>query len=60
MVKYSDYYVAFLDVLGFSDQVSRAKSKKELGEISNYYNQVNRLFDTFSAISQKRDIFGRN
>jgi len=48
-VKYSDYYVAFLDVLGFSDLISKSKDREHLKTISGYYTQVKRAFQTLDS-----------
>ncbi len=54
-VQYSDYYVVFLDALGFSEKIM-TPNKDNLKKISDYFTVVNESLKELKEIESKSDI----
>lgn len=54
-IDYSDYYVAFLDVLGFKNLVN-SKKPEDKQKINDYFNLIKEITDDLKKIQSKKDI----
>ncbi len=54
-IEYSDYYVVFLDVLGFKDLVL-SKKKGDKDKIEKYFGLINSITNILKKIESKKDI----
>lgn len=54
-IEYSDYYVAFLDILGFKNLV-KSKKEEDKEKINRYFSLINEITQYLKQIQQKKDI----
>ena len=57
-ISYTDHFVAYIDVLGFSDLVTQSsKSAEKKAVVEQFYKSTSSIFSNFKKLREKSQIF---